>query len=258
MRALSLEIWIFALFLVASILHGIAGMGFPLVTIGALSSPFGLTDAIIIVLVPTAVLNLIAWISGQGSAWYNFTHYLKKYWALIVVSVIGSALGAYLLLVMDSAYLMLALSVAVLWYAITSLMGKKIVLPDTLGSLITIGFIAGVIGGATNAMSSVLLMYLLSMTDDKDTIIKVGNLCYFVNKLVQFVVLKDIIFTVPAQTWGVIGVLTVLSVIGIIIGGRLGGYLPKDKFRLMILVILLLLGIKVGWQGVGMLMTGQY
>lgn len=53
-----------------------------------------------------------------------------------------------------------------------------------------------------------------------------------------------------------IGVLTVLSVVGIIIGGRLGGYLPKDKFRLMILVILLLLGIKVGWQGISMLVAG--
>ena len=67
---------------------------------------------------------------------------------------------------------------------------------------------------------------------------------------------KDISVTVPVQTWGVIGVLTVLSVVGIIIGGRLGGYLPKDKFRLMILVILLLLGIKVGWQGISMLVAG--
>ena len=99
-------------------------------------------------------------------------------------------------------------------------------------------------------------MYLLSISDDKHTIIKLGNLCYFVNKLVQVVVLKDIIFAVPVQTWGVIGVLTVLSVVGIIIGGRLGGYLPKDKFRLMILVILLLLGIKVGWQGISMLVAG--
>lgn len=216
------ELWLIPLFIIASLLHGIAGMGFPLITIGALSGVYGLTNAIILVLVPTATLNLIAWLGGHGSVWYNFTHYLKKYWALIVVSVIGSALGAYLLLVMNSAYLMLALSVAVLWYAITSLMGKKVVLPDTLGSLIAIGFIAGVIGGATNAMSSVLLMYLLSISDDKHTIIKLGNLCYFVNKLVQVVVLKDIIVTVPVQTWGVIGVLTVLSVVGIIIGGTTG------------------------------------
>ncbi|MDO4441995.1 MAG: sulfite exporter TauE/SafE family protein [Moraxella sp.] len=253
MKTLTLEIWLIALFLVASLLHGIAGMGFPLITIGALSSPYGLTEAIIIVLVPTAILNLIAWLFGGGSVWYNFSHYLKKYWALVLVSVISSALGAYLLLVMNSAYLMLALAVAVLWYAITSLLGKKIVLPDNLTSLVVVGFIAGVIGGATNAMSSVLLMYLLSISDDKYTIIKLGNLCYFVNKLAQVVVLKDAIISVPGQTWGVIGILTMLSVVGILIGGRLGGYLPKDKFRLLILVILLLLGIKVGYQGVQML-----
>lgn len=247
------EFWLIPLFLIASLLHGIAGMGFPLITIGALSSPYGLTDAIIIVLIPTAVLNLIAWLFGGGSVWHNFTYYLKKYWSLTLVSVLGSALGAYLLLVVNSAYLMLSLAVAVLWYAITSLMGKKIILPNTLSSMIIIGFVAGVIGGATNAMSSVLLMYLLSISDDKLTIIKLGNLCYFVNKLVQAAVLKDVVLTVEAETWGVIGVLTVLSVAGIVIGGKLGNFLPKEKFRLLILVILLLLGLKVGHQGVDML-----
>lgn len=148
---------------------------------------------------------------------------------------LGSALGAYLLLVVNQAYLMLALGVIVLWYAITSLLGKKITLPNTTTSLITIGFIAGVVGGATNAMSSVLLMYLLSMTDDKETIIKVGNLCYFVNKLVQVIVLKDVILAVELSTWLVILGLTVLSVMGILLGAKWGKRLPSDKFRTLIL-----------------------
>lgn len=145
---------------------------------------------------------------------------------------------------------MLALAVAVLWYAVTSLMGKKIVLPNTLTSMIVIGFVAGVVGGATNAMSSVLLMYLLSMTDDKDTIIKVGNLCYFVNKIVQAIVLKEVLLEVSVQTWTMILGLTVLSVLGIIIGARLGKRLPSAKFRTLILWVLVGLGVKVGWQGV--------
>ena len=243
------ELWLIPLFLIASVLHGIAGMGFPLITIGALSGVYGLTNAIILVLVPTATLNLIAWLGGRGGAWHNLCFYLKKYWLLVAVSVLGSALGAYLLLVVNSAYLMLALSAVVLWYAIISLMGKKIVLPNTALSLVSIGFVAGVVGGATNAMSSVLLMYLLSMTDDKDTIIKVGNLCYFVNKLVQVIVLKDIILAVEPSTWGLIIALTVLSVVGIVIGAKLGKRLPSDKFRTLILWVLIGLGIKVGWQG---------
>lgn len=54
------EYWLIPLFVIASILHGIAGMGFPLITIGALSGVYGLTNATVLVLVPTAVLNLIA------------------------------------------------------------------------------------------------------------------------------------------------------------------------------------------------------
>ncbi len=75
------EYWLIPLFVVASILHGIAGMGFPLITIGVLSGIYGLTNAIILVLVPTAVLNLIAWLGGgTGGWWHNFSFYLKKYW----------------------------------------------------------------------------------------------------------------------------------------------------------------------------------
>lgn len=54
------EYWLIPLFVIASILHGIAVMGFPLITIGALSGVYGLTNATVLVLVPTAVLNLIA------------------------------------------------------------------------------------------------------------------------------------------------------------------------------------------------------
>ncbi|WP_066804873.1 sulfite exporter TauE/SafE family protein [Moraxella oblonga] len=244
------ELWLIPLFLIASLLHGIAGMGFPLITIGALSGVYGLTNAVVLVLVPTAVLNLMAWVGGTGGVWHNTTFYLKKYLPLVIVSILGSALGAYLLLVVNASYLMLALSLVVLWYATSSLLGKKITLPDTTLSLVVIGFIAGVVGGATNAMSSVLLMYLLSMTDDKTVIIKVGNLCYFVNKIVQAIVLKEVLLQVPTQTWTMIIGLTVLSVLGIIIGARLGKRLPSAHFRTLILWVLVGLGIKVGWQGV--------
>lgn len=247
------EWWLIPLFVIASVLHGIAGMGFPLITIGALSGIYGLTASVVLVLVPTAVLNLMAWVGGQGGIWHNVTFYLKQYWLLILVSVIGSALGAYLLLIVNTAYLMLALALVVLWYAITSLLGKKITLPNTLSSLVIVGFIAGVIGGATNAMSSVLLMYLLSMSDDKYTIIKVGNLCYFVNKLVQAVILKDMILSISTSQWLLILALTVLSVIGIMVGGRIGKSLPAHKFRLLILWVLIGLGLKVGYQGIKLL-----
>lgn len=44
--------------------------------------------------------------------------------------------------------------------------------------------------------------------------------------------------------------LTVLSVLGIVIGARLGKRLPSAKFRTLILWVLIGLGVKVGWQGV--------
>lgn len=245
--------WLFVVFALAALLHGVAGMGFPLLTIGMLSGSYGLMNAVILVLVPTAVLNLMAWLSGDIK--YNFIHYLKTYWPLVVVSLLGSALGSYLLLVVDSAYLMMALSVIVLWYASVSLLGKKIVLANTLHTLVGVGFVAGVIGGATNAMSSVLLMYLLSITQDKHDIIKIGNLCYFVNKLIQFVVLKEQVAALSSQVWLIIMGLTAISVVGVMLGMKVSTHLPSAKFGLLILWVLMALGVKLGWQGVQAMMS---
>lgn len=241
---LTLDVWLVALFAVAALLHGVAGMGFPLLTVGVLSGTHGLAWAVLMVLVPTAMINLWAWLFG-GGIWHNLTHYIRRYWALVLVSVVGSALGAYLLLVVDAVYLTLVLSLTVLWYAISSLMGRSWILPNTLTCLVVVGFLAGVIGGATNAMSSVLLMYLLSLTNDRLTIIKLSNLCYFANKLVQMVVFAPMLAQIPLAQWGVIGVLTVLALGFLVIGVWLSGYLPKPKFRLLILWVLFGLGLKL-------------
>ena len=44
--------------------------------------------------------------------------------------------------------------------------------------------------------------------------------------------------------------LSVVSVVALLVGIRLRRYLPQARFRQLILVIITLLGIRVGWQGI--------
>ncbi len=240
-----------AIFAFASLLHGISGLGVTLVTTTALASIYPLPHAIVLVIFPSLLLNAMTWLGGGGrSLWQNFTYYGKRYWLLALTSLLGSILGAKLLLWIDSAYILLLLAAVIVFYVGSALLGKQIRLPDTKPVLIIVGFSAGVIGGATNAMSTILMMYLLSASNDKNTIAKVGNMCYFLGKVAQIIVLREPIMALSGSEWQLIALLSGLSIAALLIGIRLRRYLPQARFRQLILLILTVLGIRVGWQGI--------
>lgn len=239
------------IFAMASLLHGISGLGVTLVTTTALASIYPLPHAIVLVIFPSILLNAMTWLSGGGrTIWQNFTYYGRRYWLLVLTSLLGSILGAKLLLWIDSAYILLTLAAVIAFYVISSLLGKQIRLPDTKPVLIMVGFSAGVIGGATNAMSTILMMYLLSASDDKNTIAKVGNMCYFLGKVAQIIVLREPIMALSSGEWQLITLLSVISIVTLLVGIRLRRYLPQARFRQLILLIVTVLGIRVGWQGI--------
>ena len=240
-----------AIFALASLLHGISGLGVTLVTTTALASIYPLPHAIVLVIFPSLLLNAMTWLAGGGrSIWQNFIYYGRRYWLLALTSLLGSMLGAKLLLWIDSAYILLVLAAVIGFYVGSSLLGKQIRLSNTKSVLIIVGFSAGIIGGATNAMSTILMMYLLSASDDKNTIAKVGNMCYFLGKLAQIIVLREPIMALSSGEWQLIAILCGLSIAALLVGIRLRRYLPQARFRQLILFILTVLGIRVGWQGI--------
>ena len=239
------------IFALASLLHGISGLGVTLVTTTALASIYPLPHAIVLVIFPSLLLNAMTWLAGGGrTIWQNFIYYGRRYWLLALTSLLGSMLGAKLLLWIDSAYILLMLAAVIGFFVISSVLGKQIRLPNTKPVLIMVGLSAGIIGGATNAMSTILMMYLLSASDDKNTIAKVGNMCYFLGKIAQIIVLREPIIALSRGEWQMISFLTVLSIVALLVGIRLRRYLPQARFRQLILLILTVLGVRVGWQGI--------
>ena len=239
------------IFALASLLHGISGLGATLVTTTALASMYPLPYAIVLVIFPSLVVNIMTWlVGGERTIWQNFIYYGRRYWLLALTSLLGSILGAQLLLWINSAYILLMLAAVIGFYVTSSVLGKQIRLADTKPMLIAVGFGAGVIGGSTNAMSTILMMYLLSASDDKNTIAKVGNMCYFLGKVAQIIVLREPIMALSSGEWQLIALLSVISIVTLLVGIRLRRYLPQARFRQLILVILTVLGLRVGWQGV--------
>ncbi|MBQ9619346.1 MAG: sulfite exporter TauE/SafE family protein, partial [Neisseriaceae bacterium] len=170
MQAIILSI----VFIIAAILHGIAGMAFPMLATTSLAFVMPLSKVVALVALPSLLMSLLVLVShNQKSIGQEIVYYLKTYKLLAISSVIGSILGVKLLLILPISWLYLLMASVTLYYSVNGLLSmhgkvKSIKVLANNKNSILFGFLAGIIGGATNAMSPILLMYLFSETDDKN------------------------------------------------------------------------------------------
>ena len=223
--------------------------------LNVLANMFSFEKAIIMALLPSLLINLIMLLSQNERPFLQeLTYYIRQYWLLILSSIIGGYFGVKLLLLLDVIYLYLLLSFIILFYVFTSFIGIRWRIPINAFTLILFGSLAGLIGNATNAMAPLLMIYLLSTDKSTKEIIKAGNLAYLTGKIVQFWMLKSAIFALPHIELLTLGFITLLSLLFLFIGIKFRAKVSKLFFTRLILVILLILGIRAGINGMMLLL----
>ncbi len=252
------------IFAIASLLHGITGLAFPMIGTISLSITFSLPKAIIMMAIPSMIMNLIVLFSSNENGFIKeISFYAKNYWLLIITSIIGSVIGIQLLLIMPIGIMYLLMSSVTLMYVVNKFLGDKQVIrlfKFSTGAISTIlfGFSAGIIGGSTNAMSPILMMYLFSKTTNKNEIVKSSNICYFFGKVVQIYMLGNYMDKPNNEELLLIPCITVISIIFLFFGINLRNKVSNHFFKNAIYIILLLLSIKVGYSGVQALNLSTY
>ena len=192
-------------FAVASLLHGLTGMGFPMIGTIALAMLLPLPKAIAIMAFPSLIMNFIVLITNNSKGiWGEIVYYSKKYWLLALTSLIGSIIGVKLLLFVPAGVVYLLMALVTLYYVIDGYLSNKgiikgLKIPTGTVSLMVFGAVAGIVGGATNAMSPILMMYLFSNTNNKHEIVKASNICYLLSKIVQVIMLRDQILSFSSR-----------------------------------------------------------
>ena len=242
-------------FIIASILHGITGMAFPMLATTSLTFMMPLSKVVALVALPSLLMSILVLSShNQKNIWQEIIDYLKDYKLLAISSVIGSILGVQLLLILPVSWLYLLMASVTLYYSINGLLniygkGKPIKVVPNNRNMVIFGLLAGVIGGSTNAMSPILLMFLFSQTDDKNRITKASNLCFLLAKFVQIYMLKNQYLLLNKSEYGLIFLLTIFSIVGLYIGIWLRNKISAKIFKILIFVILLILAVKIGYSG---------
>lgn len=242
-------------FIAAAILHGITGMGFPMLGTTALAFIMPLSKVVALVALPSLLMSLLVLCSNNKKGFYQeIVYYLKTYKLLAIGSVVGSILGVKLLLILPVSWLFLLMAIITLYYSVNGILNicakaKNIQVVANNKNMVLFGFLAGIIGGSTNAMSPILLIFLLSETEDKNRIAKASNLCYLLAKIVQIYMLKDQYLLLNKSEYGLIFLLSVLSIIGLYVGIWLRTKISPNFFKMLIFIVLFVLALKIGYSG---------
>ncbi len=183
---LSSELLIVAafIFFFAAFIHGSIGFGFPMVATPLLALVTDIHTAIILTLIPTLLVNLASIVS-EG----NILHALRCHLPLALLAMAGSAIGTLALIFTNSHVFEALLGLVIIAYLLSERIKIDLswvcIYPRL--SKIFFGISAGILGGLTNVMAPILIIYSLESKHTKSEIIQASNFSFMFGKTVQLV-----------------------------------------------------------------------
>ena len=240
---------------IAAILHGMSGFGFPMLSTAAVAMLYPLSTAVALVLIPCLLLNIYM-LRGDAtqSIFSSLYGYCKKYWGLIFSALIGSYLGVSLLLILNEGYLKLAMGVLILLYVADQFRQRPLQISASLKNMLIFGLLAGVIGGATNAMAPFLMMYLLSTQHSKTDIVVISNLNFIISKLIQLAVLFPVIQQFNHIQLQVLALICLISVAMVYVGSQIRKNISQAVFKQIVFTLLGLMALYAIAQGLSIIL----
>ena len=168
----------------AGFAHGSIGFGFPMVATPLLALFMDLQTAIILTLVPTSLVNLIS-IASEGRIFTAF----RKHLPLALFAMLGSAIGTQVLILTNSELFKILLAAAIIGYLLIDKFRVPLSWVETKPALSkpVFGISAGILGGLTNVMAPVLIIYSLEAKLEKADIVQSANTCFLLGKVIQLV-----------------------------------------------------------------------
>lgn len=168
----------------AGFAHGSIGFGFPMVATPLLALFMDLQTAIILTLVPTSLVNLIS-IASEGRIFAAF----RKHLPLALFAMLGSAIGTQVLILTNSELFKILLAAAIIGYLLIDKFRVPLSWVETKPALSkpVFGISAGILGGLTNVMAPVLIIYSLEAKLEKADIVQSANTCFLLGKVIQLV-----------------------------------------------------------------------
>jgi len=179
--------WVVCVILIAGLLQGALGFGFPFVATPLIALVSDMRTAIILVLLPTlATICVALFTSGPLRAT------LARFWMMPLYMVVGSAAGTWVFVSAPDAPYTLVLALLTLFYLSLDRLGRTewaAVKRNEQAFAPLSGLAAGVFEGTANVAASLLIILYLSLSLSRAMLVQALNICFLVGKTTQFSVL---------------------------------------------------------------------
>lgn len=229
---------IFALVLSAFI-KGSLGLGFSTICLAILANVIELKTAISIVVLPSLLSNIIVMVEAG-----NFRISIAKFFVMILAAIPGMFVGLQLLRQNDNTVSVSILAIVLIIYGCWGWVNHQFRINDSYTQRLNpvVGFITGIVNGATGSQIFPVMPYLLSLNISKDVLVQTINLSFTLNSFIMlgFLYSMNILDTDSILTYA-LGIIPVA--IGVWLGGKVRRRLPEKHFKQAVMVLIVTLGL---------------
>lgn len=218
--------------------QSVTGFGFGLVSMALLPLLVSFPDAYIMV----TVLNLVVCLVTFAA---NFRHYQwRRGWLLVLGSCLAVPAGFYLMMSMQTDWLIRALGALICLFSAVELIRLRtgpMHIPERAG--FAAGLVSGTLGGAFNMGGPPAVAYCYAQTWSKEHTVALLQVMFGTSSIIRlFLVQSSGLLRADLLRVGLLAIVPLLAAIGL--GSRLLRVLPRERLRIVVFVFLFLAGLK--------------
>jgi len=231
-------------FLLAGLIKGVLGFGFPIIALVVLTLTIGLLDALAVIIVPTLATNIWQALAGPYLA-----AVLKRMWLYFLVAAICVLLTARYLDTVNVNWLTALLGAVLFFYALSRLLDFHITVPPgrEKGLSIILGAANGALTGLTGAFMVPSVLYMQALGFPRDMLVQAMGCFFALSTLMLTISLgsNDLIETDQVR----LSVYALLpSFAGVFVGRWARGRIDEQSFQKIFLFAVSMLGAYLVWR----------
>lgn len=226
--SLAIVLWIVAVIVLAGLVHGALGLGFPIVATPLIALVTDIRSAIILILLPCIAVVIANIIKGHG-----LRAVLAEFWPMPIYMLVGAGFGTWMFIAFPHVPYALLLAILIFVYLNLDRFGKTdwpLVKQRRRWFGAVFGLIAGVCESTANAAAPPLVIYYMALALSPTALVQALNICFLTGKTTQFVALATA-GGVPAIQWLITLPLAVVAVFTLLWGVRIRSSVDAATYR---------------------------
>jgi uncharacterized membrane protein YfcA len=225
--------------LLAALIKGAIGFGFPTLGTPLLSLVMDVKAAVVVLLVPNIAMDGIQF-ARRGAPMAT----VRRFAILLVFGAVGTVVGTRLLVALSSGAATLILGAFIVTFVTLNVTGVAPRVPRRWEPWLSpvAGLVAGIVGGITNVPGTPLVMYFHALGLGKHEFVSSVAFTFVVYKIIQLGAVSYYGLLTPSRL-GTSLLLTAVALGGFALGLRVQDRLEPRAFNRAVLVFLAALGV---------------